>query len=37
MVLQFFRAPKSAAPEAKASAAAPLVAFQAAGRAAWSA
>ena len=36
MVLQIFRAPKPA-PEAKASAAAPLVAFQRAGRAAWSA
>ncbi len=36
MVLQFFRAPKPAAPEAKASAA-PVVAFQGAGRAAWSA
>ena len=36
MVLQIFRAPKPA-PEAKASAAAPLVAFQGAGRAAWSA
>ena len=36
MVLQIFRAPKPAA-EAKASAAAPVVAFQSAGRAAWSA
>jgi HK97 family phage portal protein len=36
MVLQIFRAPKPV-PEAKASAAAPLVAFQGAGRAAWSA
>jgi HK97 family phage portal protein len=36
MVLQFFRG-RPAAPEAKASAAAPVVAFQGAGRAAWSA
>ena len=35
MVLQIFRA-KPAPPEAKASAAAPMVAFQGAGRAAWS-
>lgn len=37
MVLQFFRGRPAAAPEAKASAAAPVVAFQGAGRAAWSA
>lgn len=37
MVLQYFRTSKSATPEAKASAAAPVVAFQGAGRAAWSA
>ena len=36
MVLQIFRAAKPAAPEAKASAAAPLVAIQGAGRVAWS-
>ncbi len=36
MVLQIFRARAGAAPEAKASAAAPLIAFQGAGRAAWS-
>ncbi|TPE50729.1 phage portal protein [Amaricoccus solimangrovi] len=37
MVLQIFRARAEAAPEAKASAAAPLIAFQGAGRVAWSA
>ena len=37
MVLQIFRARAAEAPEAKASAAAPLIAFQGAGRAAWSA
>ncbi|MER2509769.1 phage portal protein [Amaricoccus sp.] len=37
MVLQIFRMAKPAAPEAKASAAAPLVAFQGAGKVAWSA
>lgn len=37
MVLQIFRTSKPAVPEAKASAAAPLVAFQGAGKAAWSA
>jgi phage portal protein BeeE len=36
MVLQYFRTSKSEAPEAKASAAAPVVAFHGAGRAAWS-
>ncbi len=36
MVLQIFRMSKPAAPEAKASAAAPVVAFHGAGRAAWS-
>ena len=37
MVLQIFRKSRPAPPEAKASAAAPVVAFQGAGRAAWSA
>jgi HK97 family phage portal protein len=37
MVLQIFRARAQEAPEAKASAAAPLIAFQGAGRVAWSA
>lgn len=36
MVLQYFRMSKPEAPEAKASAAAPLVSFHGAGRAAWS-
>jgi HK97 family phage portal protein len=37
MVLQYFRASKPEAPEAKASAAAPLVAFHGSGRVAWTA
>ncbi len=37
MVLQYFRASKDVAPEAKASAAAPVVAFHGAGRTVWSA
>ena len=37
MVLQIFRKPRAEPPEAKASAAAPLVAFHGAGRVAWSA
>jgi HK97 family phage portal protein len=36
MVLQLFRAPRGKTPEAKASAAAPVVAFHGAGRVAWS-
>ncbi|MFO1208821.1 MAG: phage portal protein [Amaricoccus sp.] len=36
MALQFFRMPRKPPPEAKASAAAPVIAFQGAGRVAWS-